>query len=122
MLPDYQGARAHEPSTPKQRLQRNATELMYLKTKTIEEPIMPIYEYVCRDCDAAFEKMVPMAKADEVDCASCGSDKTERKFSVFGVASSQANNACAGGACDLPTSPCAAAGPGGGCHGCPGMG
>ena len=83
---------------------------------------MPIYEYVCRDCDAAFEKMVTMSKADDVPCQSCGSEKAERKFSVFGVASSQETNACAGGASDMPMPPCASAGPGGGCQGCPGMG
>ena len=82
---------------------------------------MPIYEYVCRDCNAAFEKMVPIAQADKTPCESCGSEKTERKFSVFGVTSSQKASACAGGACDVPPSACAAAS-GGGCHGCPGLG
>ena len=82
---------------------------------------MPIYEYVCRDCEAAFEKMVTMAQADSVECQSCGSEETDRKFSVFGVASSQKTTAC--GAGDMPMPPCASAGgPGGGCHGCPGMG
>ena len=78
---------------------------------------MPIYEYICRDCGYEFETMTTMAKANEVSCKACESEKTERKFSVFGVASSSPKSACSIG--EAPTS-CGATGPGG-CGSCPGL-
>lgn len=44
---------------------------------------MPIYEYTCKSCGAAFEAMSPMSSRDEMDCESCGSSNTERLASTF---------------------------------------
>jgi len=43
---------------------------------------MPIYEYICGDCDHAFEKLVPSSRA-KPKCEKCGSSKLTRQFSTF---------------------------------------
>ena len=46
---------------------------------------MPIFEYLCKDCGQAFEKIV--ARHDTaVDCARCNSKNIEKQLSVFAVA------------------------------------
>lgn len=46
---------------------------------------MPIYEYVCQDCQARFETIISAAKADTVVCPTC-QGKTRRLMSApFGV-------------------------------------
>ena len=70
---------------------------------------MPIYEYVCKECEVVFEVLRSMNQADEpIDCASCGGKHTKRKLSVFfaesgGKAvsgmSEPACGSCAGGNC-----------------------
>lgn len=44
---------------------------------------MPVYEYVCRDCEKTFEMRRPMAEAtaENVKCPSCGSARIERIYS-----------------------------------------
>ena len=45
---------------------------------------MPIYEYVCNDCEKTFETIRPMSDADiEIPCAICGGRHTKRKISLF---------------------------------------
>lgn len=45
---------------------------------------MPIYEYVCQDCEKIFETIRPMGQSDApITCASCGGEHTKRKISVF---------------------------------------
>jgi putative FmdB family regulatory protein len=43
---------------------------------------MPIYEYSCRGCDAAFETLI-LRRSDEaeVECPTCGSRKVGRLMS-----------------------------------------
>ena len=70
---------------------------------------MPIYEYVCTDCDKVFEELRSMTKADApIQCAICGGIHTKRKLSVFfaesgGKAvsgmSEHSCDSCAGGNC-----------------------
>ena len=60
---------------------------------------MPLFEYVCSDCGAQFEKIVPTHKTP-VACQ-CGSRKVEKKVSVFAVAGGGADpvESFAGGGC-----------------------
>ena len=45
---------------------------------------MPIYEYICRDCNFEFEVIRSMSQADAVmTCDKCGGGKIKRKISVF---------------------------------------
>jgi len=46
---------------------------------------MPIFEYICRDCGRAFERIVPRHDS-ETDCIHCNSQNIEKQLSVFAVA------------------------------------
>ena len=47
---------------------------------------MPVYEYICQQCDSPFEKLLGMSKADQAQaCPSCGSQETQRQLSAFAV-------------------------------------
>ncbi|HUI46573.1 MAG TPA: zinc ribbon domain-containing protein [Nitrospirota bacterium] len=45
---------------------------------------MPLYEYRCKACNAVFEKLVFGANP-AVSCEKCGSDRTEKLLSRFGM-------------------------------------
>lgn len=45
---------------------------------------MPIFEFVCTECDESFEDLVlSISKIDEVVCPSCGGGKVNKKMSAF---------------------------------------
>ena len=45
---------------------------------------MPIFEFMCTDCDEPFEELVMSATSiDEVECPSCGSQHIEKMISIF---------------------------------------
>lgn len=67
---------------------------------------MPIYEYVCEDCQEQFEKIV-MNKQQEIACPKCASKKATIQLSVF------SSSAGSSGAKSSPSS----SGGGGGCCG-----
>ena len=73
------------------------------------EPKMPIYEYVCEDCNTQFEKIV-INRQQEISCPKCSSKKAAIQLSVFSSAvaggspksssgSSGGGGACCGGGC-----------------------
>ncbi len=47
---------------------------------------MPIYEYICKNCDNNFEKII-LNKEQEILCPKCGSNNIVKKYSVFGFKS-----------------------------------
>ncbi len=58
---------------------------------------MPIYEYVCRDCNSRFEVIRPMKEADQPQhCKKCQSEHIDRMISVF-VAKSGGQTITGGG-------------------------
>ena len=71
---------------------------------------MPIYEYICNDCGANYERIVLNDKS-KVTCPKCASGKHTIKLSVFaartngdskpsgGSAPSSGGGGCCGGAC-----------------------
>ncbi len=72
---------------------------------------MPIYEYICDDCQAEFEKLV-LNKQQEIACPKCASKKASIQLSVFATANGSANGSssktstsssggggCCGGGC-----------------------
>ncbi len=70
---------------------------------------MPIYEYLCKDCNTVFDALRGMAEADmAISCDRCHSSNTVRKISLFAAhsesravtgGSSSGCSACGGGAC-----------------------
>ena len=46
---------------------------------------MPIFEYVCRDCQHPFEVIVSASRPAE--CPKCQSKTLDKQFSVFAVSS-----------------------------------
>jgi putative FmdB family regulatory protein len=45
---------------------------------------MPIYEYICTDCNQKFETIRPMSQADSpLACQACGGENVKRKLAVF---------------------------------------
>jgi putative FmdB family regulatory protein len=71
---------------------------------------MPIYEYLCDDCDTRFEKIV-INKQQEIACPKCASKKASIQLSVFATANgsngssakssapSGGGGSCCGGGC-----------------------
>ena len=71
---------------------------------------MPIYEYVCDQCDTRFERIV-INKQQEIACPNCASKKATIQLSVFataggsgtsssgGSSSSSDGGTCCGGGC-----------------------
>jgi putative FmdB family regulatory protein len=71
---------------------------------------MPIYEYVCEDCDTRFERIV-LNKQQEIACPKCASRKAAIQLSVFATSNGSSNGAstksstsggggsCCGGGC-----------------------
>ena len=61
---------------------------------------MPIYEYVCQDCQTRYERLV-LGKNGDIPCPQCGSHKGTLQFSVFAAphgedSSSDAAPSCGG--------------------------
>jgi putative FmdB family regulatory protein len=77
---------------------------------------MPIYEYVCEDCQTRHERIV-MSNGAKVECPKCRSKKQTIQFSVFAAhngngASNQSSataSANSGGSCGCTPRTC-------GCH------
>lgn len=43
---------------------------------------MPIYEYICDECKAGYEKLV-LSKTEKVTCPKCGSARKTQQLSTF---------------------------------------
>jgi len=72
---------------------------------------MPIYEYVCEDCDTRFERIV-LNKQQEIACPKCASNNASIQLSIFATSHGAANGSpaktsfngggggsCCGGGC-----------------------
>jgi putative FmdB family regulatory protein len=70
---------------------------------------MPIYEYICDECETRFEKIV-INKQDQIACPKCASKKASIQLSVFATANGAGNGASA-------KSPTSFSGSGGSCCG-----
>ena len=78
---------------------------------------MPLYEYICRECNNGFEALVPASRRDEggEGCPGCGSARVARKVSLIsahvsreGARNGGANEpfscgapSCCGGMCSM---------------------
>ena len=72
---------------------------------------MPIYEYVCEDCQTRHERIV-MSNGAKVECPKCRSKKQTIQFSVFAAPNSNGSSsasAASGSSCGCTPRTC-------GCH------
>ncbi|MBK8914306.1 MAG: zinc ribbon domain-containing protein [Phycisphaerales bacterium] len=74
---------------------------------------VPVYEYRCRSCDAAFEQLVLSPESErELRCPSCGATGPIRQLSTFAARSTAGRpaipSATTGGCgrCGDPSGPC----------------
>ncbi|MFL6436565.1 MAG: FmdB family zinc ribbon protein [Terriglobales bacterium] len=58
---------------------------------------MPIFEYICKECDRRFEAVV--RGSDAPTCPGCSSKSLDQQLSSFAVGSSQKSFAPSGGGC-----------------------
>ncbi len=67
---------------------------------------MPIYEYVCMECESHFEELV--RNGEQPDCPDCSSANVRRQLSVFAMSGgtaeqptfrSSGGGGCCGGSC-----------------------
>ena len=72
---------------------------------------VPIYEYVCMECESHFEELV--RNGEEPDCPDCTSSNVRKQFSVFASTSASGH-----GAADQPTYGSSGGGCCGGSCGC----
>jgi putative FmdB family regulatory protein len=72
---------------------------------------MPIYEYICKECEKRFEAIVNGGK--KAHCPACDSTKLEQQFSAFavGAAKGKGDFAKSAGSSSRKS-------PGGGCGSC----
>jgi putative FmdB family regulatory protein len=73
---------------------------------------MPVYEYLCRDCDTVFEARRTMAEADSPVACPDGHARVARRLSVF-AATGRASASPAAAPARSAGGPCGAAC---GCH------
>jgi putative FmdB family regulatory protein len=58
---------------------------------------MPIYEFVCMECESHYEELVPMG--EDADCPDCGSANVRKQFSVFAAHGVETGASFGGGCC-----------------------
>jgi putative FmdB family regulatory protein len=58
---------------------------------------MPIYEYICDDCETAFERIV-LNKNQEIACPKCTGKNNTIQLSVFSAPNGNGNGASASAA------------------------
>jgi putative FmdB family regulatory protein len=61
---------------------------------------MPLYEYICQQCQHRFDALRPMSNADApIACPHCGSQETRRAISLFAAIGSEGLIAGGGSSC-----------------------
>jgi putative FmdB family regulatory protein len=57
---------------------------------------MPIFEYICANCGAKFEKLVlSPSRARRICCPQCKSESVDKAISLFGTSSAAASGGSA---------------------------
>jgi putative FmdB family regulatory protein len=75
---------------------------------------MPIYEYICDDCETAFERIV-LNKNQEIACPKCTGKNNTIQLSVFSALNGNGNGASAASSAQAPSEGSCCGG-GCGCH------
>jgi putative FmdB family regulatory protein len=77
---------------------------------------MPIFEYICKDCNQPFEALI--IGSGKAECPGCHGRNLAQQFSVFAAGAPRAYTSCgapAAGACGAGPSACGLSGGPGGC-------
>jgi putative FmdB family regulatory protein len=82
---------------------------------------MPIYEYICEDCQTHFERIVGAtvaANVGRIACPKCGSERKNLQFSVFSSPKGSSSNGgtSAGSSADSGAGGCGCTPSSCGCH------
>jgi putative FmdB family regulatory protein len=76
---------------------------------------VPIYEYICDDCETRFERIV-INKQQEIACPKCASKKNTIQLSVFATSNGSGNGASAKSSTSFSGGGGSCCGGGCGCH------
>ena len=63
---------------------------------------MPLYGFVCQDCQQEFEELVSVSKIDEVTCPECKGGEVERQLSLVANLKSSGSSAISSSAACAP--------------------
>lgn len=66
---------------------------------------MPIYEYLCQDCQKRYERLVLSGNGD-LACPHCGGKKAALQFSVFSAPRSESSAESAAPSCGCSAGGC----------------
>ena len=55
---------------------------------------MPLFEFVCKDCNEKFEKIVFSINNETIECPKCKSKNVQKQFSLFASGNSASSNGC----------------------------
>ncbi len=69
---------------------------------------MPIYSYICKDCNSKFDLLIGVTDKDEQRiCKKCGSKNIEKTIAAFGVnvSSGKGDSSLSGPSCPTGTCP-----------------
>jgi putative FmdB family regulatory protein len=53
---------------------------------------MPIFEYVCDECQTRYERLVMNGNSNGVSCPKCGSERNTLQFSTFSAGKSDGDS------------------------------
>ena len=90
--------------TPNGRAVRCERHILGHKPLLVSATKVPIYEYVCMECESHFEELVRNAD-QQVSCPDCSAEKVVKQFSVFAAHGTAAQpsfgggGGCCGGSC-----------------------
>lgn len=63
---------------------------------------MPLYGFICQDCQEDFEELVSVSKLDEVACPNCESNSVERQLSMVASLKTNGSSGISSGAACAP--------------------
>jgi putative FmdB family regulatory protein len=76
---------------------------------------MPIYEYICDDCETRFERIV-INKQQEITCPKCAGNKNTLQLSVFATSNGSSNGTSAKSSTSFSSGAGSCCGGGCSCH------
>jgi putative FmdB family regulatory protein len=59
--------------------------LQFVQASIRRRLIMPVYDYICKDCNKTFERIITLTEHEKeaITCPSCGSKNVEQEATAF---------------------------------------